>query len=72
MGAFTNFIINIGSNRSMPCGVCQAMGAITHFAWLSFFSWMCKCVPIEMCIKSAPYLHEKNANWSLNRLLFLC
>ena len=22
--------------------------------------------PIKMCIKSAPYLHQKSANWALN------
>ena len=26
--------------------------------------------PTKMCIKSAPYLHYKRANWAINMLLF--
>ena len=28
--------------------------------------------PTKMCIKSAPYLHKKCANWLCNMLIFLC
>ena len=28
--------------------------------------------PTKMCIKSAPYLHQKCANWLCNMLIFLC
>ena len=31
-----------------------------------------RTIPTKKCIKSAPHLHQKGANWALGILLFLC
>ena len=28
--------------------------------------------PVKMCIKAAPFLHQKSGNWELNMIPFLC